>query len=195
MSRDEAERQYRLVDQQLTMHSVLRDRYGRLAMVVNCGLLTASIVLCGFVFAPNDVFSALGVNPEIWPLGLRISSIIILALSVVELKVDWNGTAREHERAVERLADLKGQYRGALDSEPAQEEYEELDAQYARVMDALPPIPEAKFNKLKAKHVFKIELSKAISEHPTCPVFILKWHLRWEGLKGMFRGGEANDGK
>ncbi len=33
-------------------------------------------------------------------------------------------------------------------------------------MDAIPPVPEARFNDLKARHLRKVEISKLLSKHP-----------------------------
>ena len=55
MTADENERQYRIIDQLLTAHAVLRDRYARRARLLSVSALALSVALNGFVFANDEV--------------------------------------------------------------------------------------------------------------------------------------------
>ena len=50
----ENERQYKLIDQLLSMHASLRDKYGRRAFWLNTAQIGISLILCVFAFVgPN----------------------------------------------------------------------------------------------------------------------------------------------
>ena len=57
MDKNENERQYSVIDQMLSMHSSLRDKYKRRALLLNLALLLVSVFLCAFVFADEKMFS------------------------------------------------------------------------------------------------------------------------------------------
>ena len=111
VSDSENEREYRVLDQMLTMHCLLCDGYRRAALAVQCALLVSSVVLGAFVFAGDEMFQLLSWNPANAKLILGACSVIILGLSVVELRVNWQGKAESHRRASERLSCLKAKYR------------------------------------------------------------------------------------
>lgn len=171
----EPERQRRLVDMQASMQAALRDRYNVLGVTLLC------IVLCGAAFAVAFAFAAGDGDEKTTLLGtsadratwLGLLSVVIFALTLVELVVDLRGKAKERAGAVRALAALQGDYRAADLADPV--EAERLGARYAAVTDAMPSIPERQFVRLKAAHLRKIELSTIVSCNPG----IRPIHARW----------------
>jgi hypothetical protein len=90
MTKDENERQYRLIDQLLTMQSALRDRYARRAFLLSSGLLAFSIFLNAFVFVDDKVFSAIGIRPELAKIGLDSTSVT----SLRRARIFWKFSGR-----------------------------------------------------------------------------------------------------
>jgi len=86
--------------------------------------------------------------------------------TVADLVADRRGVARRHDSAVRLLADLKSAYRLTTPGESPLDRQARLTARYQAVMAELPPIPEHRFNPLKAKHLRKIEISKILSANP-----------------------------
>jgi hypothetical protein len=179
-STEENERQYKIVDQMATAHAVLRDRFGRRARVLNLLVLSLSIILNALVFASDDTFRLLffghGADAKVW---IGVASVILLALAIIGFRVDWESQSRSHKDAVERLSQLKANYREA-DCNKGKDCQENLTRQYARTMELLPPIPEHLFIRLKAYHKFKRLLSAELDAHPGVPIFILRLRLRWK---------------
>ena len=64
MSMTELERNFRVIDMMLTMHSVLRDRNKRRALVVDIVLLALSVVICTAIFLDPRVINTLSVSQE-----------------------------------------------------------------------------------------------------------------------------------
>ena len=185
MQADENERQYRIIDQLMTSHAVLRDRYGRRATLLNVSLLSLAIALNGFVFASDDFLKLLfREHAGAATAALGIISIALLVLSIVELRVDWEGQSRSHSEAVGRLSQLKAEYREAHASKDS-DRFDDLTRDYASTMEALPPVPERSFTRLKAHHEFKRLLSQEISKHPGVPAILLSVRLRWNAWRSL----------
>lgn len=192
MDTPENERQYSVVDQMLSMHALLRDSYTRRAFLLKTGLIVASITLCAFVFASDKVLSTIGVQPDRARIGLGLASVAVLILSIIELRVDWEAAASRHAEAAKTIAALKAKYRKLYSETQGSDPKKNarLGREYERVMKDIPPIPDRKFNSLKATHYFKKLLSQRISEHQKLPAWFLGPQLRWEGLKDTWRRKE-----
>jgi hypothetical protein len=187
MQTNENERQYRIIDQLMTAHAVLRDRYARRARILNIGLLSLAIALNGFVFVSDDFLRIIFWNDLARVKAvLGLVSIGLLIFSIVEFRVDWEGQSRSHSEALGRLGRLKAKYR-EVRSNKAPDRFDELTREYASTMETLPSIPERSFARLKAQHQFKRALSKQISKHPTVPAVLLAIRLRWSGWRHLLR--------
>jgi hypothetical protein len=179
--KEENERQYRLIDQLLTAHAKLRDRFSRRCRVLNILLLALAIILNAFVFASDDSLQVLFGRPAEAKVWIGVVSVILLILVVVQFLVDWEGRSRSHREAVQRLGQLKASYREAHGSD---EKYEQLTREYALTMEMLPPIPEKSFNKLKADHKFKRLVSRELDAHPGIPAWLAGARVRWRSVRG-----------
>ena len=168
------DRQYRVINQMLTAHSVLRDRCKRRAFVISTGILALSVALNAFVFASDDMLRLIfRGHVDFGKLGLQITSVFLLILSIIELKVNWAAEGGSRDEALKRLARLKAKYREVFGRQRDEASQNELTREYARTMEEIPAIPEKLFAKLKATHEFKCLLSKRISAHPGVPHWIL----------------------
>jgi hypothetical protein len=190
VDRLENDRQYRVVDQTLSMHAYLRDRYKRRAFVLNFGLMATSITLCAFVFASDDVLSVIGITPMATKFGVGIASVLSLILSIMETRVDWDAVSCRHGDAAGRLGELKAKFRKlhAVTQGNDPKKNQSLGREYERAMRELPPIPHSMFNSLKAEHLYKTLLSQRISLCPKTPVWFLRLKLRWEGIREASKG-------
>ena len=189
MDKAENERQYEVVDQSLSMYSFLRDAYERRAVALNIALLASSIFLCAFRFADDKVLAVFRLTPDTARISFGLTSVLILIISVVELRVKWKEVGGKYGDAAERLAALKGKYRklyaetqGADANKNAR-----LAREHEKVMRSLPTVPERQFNRLKSRHQFKKLLSKRITANPKAPEWFLRWQLRVEGIREAFR--------
>ncbi len=163
---DETARQARLVDQAASMHSALRDRASSSTTAITVVLLCASVFSIAFAFAGDlQHVTLLGMTAarSTW---LGILAVLTFCGTVADLVTDRRGVARKHDSAVRLLADLKNAYRSTNPGEPPLDRQVRLTAHYQAVMAELPPIPERRFNQLKAKHLRKVEISRILSANP-----------------------------
>lgn len=174
----EFERQRRLVDQTITMQATLRDWNSAAGVVLTSVILVASLVGVAFAFAVNSQeLKFLGVVAErtTW---LGWLAVVTAALTTIDLLIDRRGAARSRDDAVSRLSDLKGEYRVELLPGSEVAEMERIGAKYSATMTAVPPVPEPLFNRLKAAHLRKVEISKILSQSPGISVRGAKRVLR-----------------
>ncbi|NLD49669.1 MAG: hypothetical protein GX660_21180 [Clostridiaceae bacterium] len=174
---EELKRQYRVIDMLLTMHSYLRDHYRNLSMAVNLIIMGSSIIICASVFIDSSAIKWFGFNNGDARMVIGLFSILVFFLSLVSLICDWGNTSEKHEHAAVSLSCLKGECRDLLRLNPPPNEGQinQWISSCRIHLNGLPiKIPEKKFNKLKAKHKRKIELSKLTDEFPGSSIIILR---------------------
>lgn len=149
-----------------TMHSLMRDRARLQGVLLVCVVLVASVVATAFAFAGGDdtvsIFRLEG-ERSTW---LGWFAIAVFSLTLVDLVLDRRGVASHHGDAVRQLSTLKAEYRTMPPSGAAEEECSRRTALYQAAMEALPPLPERLFNRLKAKHLEKVQVSRCLSSRP-----------------------------
>lgn len=187
--KEENERQYRSIDQLLSMHSVLCEWYLRRAFILNTMQIGISLLLCGLAFVGDDVLRTLGLDPAKSRFLLGTIAVIVLILSITEFRVDWKAVGATHREATRHLAELKAKYRKAyIESAGSDSEQNaNLTTDYERLMGHLPPIPERHFIQLKASHRFKIILSELVGRNPKTPVWFLRIMLNLKGMKSALQ--------
>ena len=146
MDAKENNRQYRIVNQMLSMHSMLRDRYDRKATVLSILLLVSSGFLCAVVFVGENVNKVLGLDPSVANIVVGFASVFLLVLSVVEFRVDWNSKAGRHDEAVKELKNLKSLFRISYSKSQGldNESNKRLSRKFNEVQSRITPIPESK---------------------------------------------------
>lgn len=185
----EISRQRRVVDQQLTIYSILRDRYQRCSVASTLLILAGSLIVASFAFTSNDVTVRLiGVSASriTWMGWLGLG---VFFLTLVDLVVDWRKKAERYGEAARRLAALKSSYRGLNIDRLGSSEIADLSRHYGFVMGDAPPMRDRTFINLKAAHVRKLALSRLVSEHPGASV----WRLRFDLLRRRFGVAAAPD--
>ncbi|MCW3768537.1 hypothetical protein OCL88_18835 [Paenarthrobacter sp. PAE-2] len=152
----------------ITMHADLRDRAARRGRGLTVGILIASTISAVLAFSGTEekirllMFEA---SSSVW-LGVLGTAVFIASL--IDLVLNHRGVADQHSNAVGRLSELKLEY-GSFSQAPAEEKHQALkylQQRYSEVMSTIAPIPEAEFNRLKAKHLRKVEISKILSKFP-----------------------------
>jgi hypothetical protein len=194
MDKAENERQYDVVDQMLSMYSSLRDSYARGAFILNAAMLACSIFLCAFRFADDKVLATFGLTPDSARIAFGITSVIILIISVIELRVRWKEVAGKFGEAADRLGALKAKYRRLYAETRGGDPKKNarLSREYEKVTRSLPTVPDRRFNRLKAGHRFKKVLSQRITANPKAPEWFLRWQLQIEGICQAIRKGKGH---
>ena len=185
----ENERQYRVIDQMLTMHALFRDSMERRAFWLNTSLVASSLFLVVFVFVGDDLLRRLSLDPPATRLVLGLVAVAVLIAAITEFRVDWRSVAGRHADAATRLAAMKARYRKSYSETGGGDRVANanLTADYDRMMGSLPAIPDRWFNALKARHNFKRILSQRTSEYPKTPLWFLRFQLRIEGIRETLR--------
>lgn len=167
----EAERRRRVLDMMLSMHSRLRDSYGERARGLDIGLLVGSAVLTSTAFGDEVLRQWVDIPEHVLRVGTGTVAVVLVALSIVGLRVDWKRAEGLHARAVEELATLK-----ALSRTDGQNE-DEFILQYDVVMQRIPAVPDKRFAALKAYHLRKVALSRSLDSAPFAPLWLHRWRL------------------
>lgn len=189
MTKEEHLRELRVLDQCISMYWSIAETKKRKALWLSVGLLFSSVVLCGLTFIDATTLAEIGFVPKYAKIAIGLASVAIFGLSIIELRVDWSGTARVNADAAKRLSRLKSKYRQAreLRADQEQQTWLALSNEYTETFEHLPEIPNTQFAMLKSQHLFKVELSKELDKFPRVPAFIVAYKLRVTGLIGMFR--------
>lgn len=190
MTKDENEREYRVLNQSLSMHATLAQEYLRRERLLNISLLLLSAVLCAFTFAEDSVLRLLGTSPAHVKLMLGVLSALVFGLSIVELKVNWLGIAEAHADAARRLGALKMKYRRVHASMEVDKmhDWSALSREYAETLQGLRPIDERQFVRLKAHHAMKLAFSQMVDRHPGVPLILLRLAFRSSACWRLFFG-------
>jgi hypothetical protein len=182
----EYDRMWRVLDQSLSAHSILRDRYSRWERASTLLILTFSILATAGAFLSGASVIHVGLIKGHLATWLGILTTVIFFLTLIELITGWRRKAWEHEGAAGRLAGLKMKMRSATIIEKEVEADVDLRSLYEEVMAAVAPIPDRKFVAMKAKHHRKVAISKLIDTHVGAPVMYLR-------LLAVFRGLRASN--
>lgn len=190
-SETEHDRQRRVLDQLTTMHALLRDRFLRRSTALTLSTLALAALAVSLAFASHATdLTLFGIDAKraTW---IGWLSVLVLILTIADLKVDWAARSRAHRDAVIRLTDLKNRFRRAryVDSEATQDAVE-LALEYARVIDGLPAIPDRLFLKLKSAHIRKVEVSKMIDQMPGRNWRLLRFDL-WRSSQRLDATSES----
>ncbi|MFC1587481.1 hypothetical protein ACFL54_04140 [Planctomycetota bacterium] len=183
-SKEENERQYKVIDQSLSMHSSFRDRMERRAFLLNTLLIASAIFLTVFAFVSDEFLRSLGIDPLNARFLFGIAAVLALICSITEFRVDWRSVAGRHSDAVVKLIELKAKYRKNYTQTNGEDlkKNAKLTTEYDDIMGRLPKIPDKWFNTLKAEHKFKRFLSERITQCPKTPIWFLRFQLRIQGI-------------
>lgn len=172
----EFERQQRVVDQMLTQHSLLRDRYDRFGRWLDVGAIVLSAILTAFSLMKDEYWSLLATTPRTGSFVAAVVAAGLLALSIVQYRVQWKEKAETHGRAARMLADWKAQGRlvPKSDSQRTATWLQTVAAQ----LSVLTPIPDSMFLKLKGVHLRKEQVSRRLNAYPGSTAWLVSLRIR-----------------
>jgi len=184
MDAAEYKRRFGVLDMMLTGHSLERDRYGRWSTLLTLLVLALSIVTTMTALIASNRVIDFAIATMTIQTAVGILSAAIFFLALVELRVDWRQRAWSHERAVDELSKLKAEFRGAsFAGGQAQGSGVDLVLAYDQAMEAIVPIPEKRFLKLKSRHRRKVAVSRMIGARPGAPILWLRLCLLLQDSK------------
>jgi len=174
--REELERKKNVINMMITMHSSLSYRNKTKALISNIFFLIAAIILNIFIFFDYKYLGFLKFDETIIRDIINFSSLLIFLFSVVFMMIDWSKKAEKHKLAVNQLSRLLNELRLILnikDEVVFASKSELFNELYNQTSETIPKINDRYFNKLKAKHYRKVELSKFIDKHKGKPYFVI----------------------
>lgn len=165
------------MDQRLSGHSRLYGQYKNYASISEYLLIGATIILTVLSIADDKYFLMFGLKPDEIKFYFSIYSVVTLVVTIWAWKVDWKGKAWKHGYARKKLSNLKLKCRGILsDTKAKDNDIIGICKECNDTQSEIEPIPENKFNSLKAWHLKKVALSKFTSLHAGKP-YVLIWIL------------------
>ena len=194
-SRDEeTARQFRVLDQTLSMHTFLRDRYACRALSLDVVLLFTAVIFCTTRFVGDDFFVKIGVAANTGKFAVGVAATLAFFASIVTLRVDWKGKSARHGEAVQKLTNLTSLFRKLRlqDGTWPPDKRDELHRAYWEAMGGIVQVPAAQFLNLKARHLRKVETSKMLDSAPACPIFVLRLILLKRSLQKTCSGSKGS---
>jgi len=175
VSSEEIDRQFRVSQQMLSMHSFLRDEFTFKAKFAELVLLGCSVVFCATAFAGDDFYQFFGLTTAFGRIVLGIASVLAFIATLSLLILDWRGSAARHGEAANRWSNVLALFRESQHPTDGwrEEVRKTLSAAYWEASRNSVKVPEKRFNHLKARHLRKVEISKLLSKYPGCPRFLL----------------------
>ena len=178
---NDIERQKKVLNMMVTAHSVLANQYSFQSTFVEISLLVASAVLNALVIAdPKFIQNLTTLTEGTQKTIIAVTSVIVFVFSLILLQVKWKEKAENHQKTADQLFILLQECRLILhldDIEQKNLRVIEFDKKYIQLSGILAKIPDSQFNKLKAHHNNKVELSKLIDNYPGANYWILKARL------------------
>jgi hypothetical protein len=183
------------------MHATLRDRYKVRGIALDVVLLICSVIFSASAFARDELLTQISLSPQRVRYVLGIASIVAFTASLLALRMDWKGRAVRHQDAATKLTNVVAHFRQLSDNDGrwSQDGREELNRVYWEAMDSVVEVPSRMFNKLKARHLRKVQVSKMLDDVPGCPVPVLHLLVFWRSMRSIgkldasFDGGAKHD--
>jgi hypothetical protein len=173
----EFERQKRVINMMITAHSSLRDRYLYISRLIDIMLIVVSVCLNAVVFVEDSFYRSFFEKPESVKLFLGIVSVTVFALSMIGILLNTKQKSENHKQAAIQLSILLHESRIIDDIADGVERNGKVSIffqKYNQINSMIASIPNRDFNRLKSKHLRKVELSKFISQNAGLPFFLQK---------------------
>lgn len=191
MRLSEFKRQRRLVGFYLSAHTSIAQRMRRRRSALVAGIIVLSVIATSLAFADEERHLNFVLSASL-PTWAGILSAIVFILALFDLLFGWERSAAEHEDAARRLDPLAAIYRGI---KPEGDDVDtgdiDLEREYWSVLDSIARIPNRDFARLKAQHLHKIEISKALDDYPNASSRAIGLKLRWRDTVAFFRARPA----
>ncbi|MDP8204153.1 MAG: hypothetical protein P9L95_06445 [Candidatus Tenebribacter mawsonii] len=167
---------HRKADQTRTMHGHIKDYFSISSKIILGYVSIGSAIVAMLIFADieEDTQFLIGIaSASIFVIGLipttfSFESKIIERGVAVKLWGTWIRTA----------SNFCNTEIDTLDDVDAKERANEVVEGYKTIMNETPSIPDRKFNRLKQKHLQKIEISKALDKKPFTKIKTIKSDLK-----------------
>ncbi len=166
----------RVVDQMISQHARLRDRYQTANRVTLSLVAVLSVLSLTFALSPSTLADWLSLNLSGAESIVVLSSATAFVFSLFGLVFRWTERATKSGQGAARCSDLKLALREASDDARA-------GSLYREAMQHIAPIPDSAFVGLKAHHLRKVAASRLLDEHPGLPGWLARLVVVWRSLR------------
>jgi len=170
----------RVSDMLCTGHAALRDRFARLAFVIDLLTLGVSTWLVALAFVEpklNVTLTPFGWDTQIWVGALGTG---VFFLTLIQIKADWKGRSGAHKRTMDVYSEVKREAGYLLSvGEYDHGACQRVFSRYDMAASVGVPIPESDFLRQKQRHLVKAALSKALDGRPATSLMWLRARLWW----------------
>lgn len=176
--RSELERVRRVADMLCTGHAALRDRFARLALILDLSILGVSTWLVALVFVEPQIGVSLtpfGMQSQVWTGVLAIGTFF---LTIIQMKTDFRGRSDAHRRTLSNYFEVKREANYLL-AFPSLDEAacRRVLARYDMATSVGVEISESEFLRQKKRHETKIALSQHLDVHPSASLVFTRVKL------------------
>lgn len=193
MDAREFRRRWRRIDWMLSAHATLRDRYRRRSQALTLAVIALSIIGLLFALSNGDSKVDLGVTEAKLQNFLAVLLALTFLIGLGDLIVDWRRRSWQHADAARKVAELKAQFAKVGEANSVTDEGAGLLGAYDQTMADLVEIPDRQAAALKARHVRKVEVFKAIEAHPGAPRWWVNLYVMRAGMKMGRKNREEGD--
>ena len=189
--REEVKKMFRKADMLCTAHSVERAVFRKIGMIVDTLLMVISVYIVAMAFVDPSLTPMLIPNHFNLVLWIGALSIATFILSMLQFIVNWKALEDGHNRSFRMYVEAKSKCIELLNGSGtvSREAYNSVRTRYDMASDIGIPIKDARFLKLKQKHLLKVEISKILDQRPAAWVWWLRVSLWW---RDTFKTHENN---
>lgn len=167
---------HRKADQLRSMHSCIKDNYSFWSKLILAYVSIGTAVCAILIFS---IFS------EVFQLYIGLTSASVFIVSLIPGTFAFEHKILERSIAVKKwgewIRSANNYCKTEIDAmtyKAASEKQIELVESYKNIMNETPTIPDRMFNKLKQKHLQKIEISKALDKAPFKSICSIRKELK-----------------
>lgn len=167
---------HRKADQTRSMHNAIKDSYSLWNKLVLAYVTIGSAIDAMLIFAAIQ-------NEYQFYIGLTTASIFIISL--IPTTFSFESRILERSLAAKQWGEWIRNASNFCNTEimnltltEASERQKELVEDYKKIMSDTPSIPDRLFNKLKQRHLQKIEISRALDKSPFASIREIRKQLR-----------------
>jgi hypothetical protein len=164
------------IDQGITAHSFLRDKFRRRAGLLSSLIVLGAALVTFLAVSSAGIKAALSLSDSGAEHLTGLLGFVVLLCSILELQLGWREKGSHHAEASNALARLKLLIARELGSDLplTRARYTDLQQAYENINDLVARIPERRFLELKALHRRKVEISKFLDHHPGSSIILLR---------------------
>jgi hypothetical protein len=164
------------VDQGITAHSFLREKFSRRAVLTSSFITIGAAAVTFLAVSSESIKNIITLSQSRADHLIGLLGFTVLVCSILEMQLGWREKSARHSEAANALSRLKLLIVRELGGDFAltKARYSELQQAYENVNDLITKIPERRFLELKARHRRKVEMSQFLDNHPGSSIIILR---------------------